>query len=377
MRCGTRFFKVTNMKFLKSVKSLIFLLLLLAFFSVLPSANYNSHSVRVLSNDLPYLAPEDVEGWRKLIRKIGGNEAYEEFAKSVEGLRDETKHNYIHGFGGVLYEEEGIEGISVCDERFFYGCFHEFVGRAIEDRGLESAIEMNQVCVDSFSGSEMQSCQHGIGHGIQSLYGYTQGDLDAALEECYSLPNNNISGGGCYGGIFMEYNLRTMLSSEGTIRHSENIFSPCDTVDPLYQEACVYWQPQWWRTDSLWSLINLVNMYEIMGGYCHQMVNLLSDESKNTNVLRRSCFGGIGGISAPDTEFNMQYSAELCDAATNDDAENAICKANSGYRAIEVLSVQEAQKVCLDLGGDELLLCQTFIDNNYENLPALYEALGV
>jgi hypothetical protein len=362
------------------MKKQILLLLMITFVLILifildPNVNENTNSRFIYMNTK--ISPGDAEGWRNLMKKIGGEKTYEEFAESVKGLREETQHDFVHIFGSVLYEEEGLKGLAVCDSRFFYGCFHEFVGRATQEEGLTSAQKLNDICVDGFTGDEMQSCQHGIGHGIQTLYGYTQEDLNKALEECDNLSYNNILGGGCYGGIFMEFNLRTMLSNEGRVRESENFLSPCDEIDSKYQEACIYWQPQWWRMDSLWSVINPVVVYEKMGNYCRDSSKILGNSSKRSDTILNSCIGGVGGISAPESQFNIPLMRELCDAASKTELESIICKANAGYRATDTLKTTDAVYVCNDLSGISFEYCEAFVLSNYDKLPDLWNALNI
>lgn len=360
----------------KNFLLLLILISILALFSFVDS-NYSERVSLRFSNEKINTSPGDAEGWRERIDKIGGEKAHEEFAKSVYGLREEVQHDFMHGFAGVLYEEKGIDGFTVCDSQFFYACFHEYGGRATSELGIESALKLNDLCLQTFDGNEADSCQHGIGHGLQSTYGYTQEDLDNSLAECSKLPSNGISGSGCYGGIFMEYNLRTMLSDEGEVRKSEDIFSPCNRVAEKFQEACFYWQPQWWRAGPLVTSINIADIYSNMGNSCREMIALLGDSEDRRKELRRSCFGGIGGISAPDAEFDTSYTAELCDAAASDVAEQAICRANAAYRTVETPDIETALCVCEGLTRNSLLYCRAFAESDYDKTYEISEAMDI
>jgi hypothetical protein len=358
------------------IKLLMVLIFAIAVFSTLSPDGTGNSSSRFVYKNLELLS-KDIDEWRERIKIIGAEKAYDAFAKSVDGLREEVQHDLVHVFGTALYEEEGIDGLPVCDSQFFYGCFHEFVALAVADRGTESAAELNQVCLNSFEGNELQSCQHGIGHGIQSIYGYTQKDLNFALNQCSELPQNNISGGGCYGGIFMEYNLRTMLSDDGRVRESENIFSPCDSVEEKFREACTYWNPQWWRTGPLMYLNTTREAYEKMGDYCRDFIQSMDESELEQKKLRRVCFGGIGGIAAPDAAFDTQYTAELCDAASESETESAICRANAAYRTIETPDVETALHVCDGLTGNALSYCSAFAKSDYDKIQELSSKLNI
>jgi len=308
--------------------------------------------------------PVDEEGWEAWIEKRGGARSYEDFARSVEGLREEEQHIRVHVFGGALYDTEGIDALSICDSRFFYGCFHEFTGRAAADKGIDSIHILNQTCINSLDGSEEEACRHGLGHGIAVFFGYGLEDLITSLDTCALLPGNNIYGGGCFGGIFMEYNLRTMLAENGAVRASSDMLEPCKQLPHEYMPACAYWQPQWWRSGPL-SHLTMWEVYGRMGRYCKQLENESVAEEEDKRLLRNMCFGGIGGISAPDAEFNVFLIKKICDAAAGTDEERIVCRANAAYRMTEGPSPSNAIEVCEGLAGAGLEYCRAFAKVNF------------
>ena len=338
-----------------------FLILLILFFSI-PT---NTESV-----------PTDEDGWEEWIENRGGDRSYEDFAQSVEGLREEEQHLKVHVFGGALYDVEGLRSLSVCDSRFFYGCFHEFTGRATAVGGIGSTKGLNQECIDSLDGSEEEACRHGVGHGIQVFFGYTPNDLLSALDVCANLPENNIYGGGCFGGIFMEYNLRTMLAEDGRVRDSTDMLRPCNGLPDEYVPACAYWQPQWWRSGPL-SHLEMWEVYGRMGRYCAEMEEQLGANEEQKKMIRSMCFGGIGGISAPDAEFNPFLIRKVCDIAAGTGKEQVLCRANAAYRMTESPMAHEAESVCEGLSGLGREYCDAFAKVDFEHAYEIAKAVDL
>jgi len=320
--------------------------------------------------------PVDEEGWESWIERKGGVRSYEDFALSVEGLREEEQHIRVHVFGGALYDTEGLRSLSVCDSRFFYGCFHEFTGRATAEGGIESVEELNKVCIDTLDGSEEEACRHGLGHGIEVFFGYTPDDLEKSLDVCNELPENNIYGGGCFGGIFMEYNLRTMLSEDATVRVSSDMLEPCRGLPDEYVPACAYWQPQWWRSGPL-SHLQMWEVYARMGRYCAEMEEQLGATEEQQKTIRSMCFGGIGGISAPDAEFNTFLIKKVCDIAAGTEEERILCRANAAYRMTESPLRDEAKDVCEDLDDIGLEYCHAFADVDFARAYQAGQEIGL
>ena len=104
---------------------------------------------------------EQSEQWAERIQDVGGKAAYVELSNSISGLSPQLQHVAAHAFGEALYDVEGTKGLAVCDSNYSFGCYHEFLGRAIAALGLSSVNDLNQGCVDAL-GSGALSCQHGV-----------------------------------------------------------------------------------------------------------------------------------------------------------------------------------------------------------------------
>jgi hypothetical protein len=294
--------------------------------------------------------------WQARIGAIGGKAAYGEFAQSVAALSPELQHQSAHTFGGALYETEGTKGLSVCDIRFSYGCFHEFLGRAISALGLGVVPMLNQGCVDAL-GTDSLSCQHGIGHGVLAYLGYSNVDLKQALGICHDLPYNDPIGG-CYGGVFMEYNLQIMLGKDAQIRQVKNsdMQFPCDSIGPAYQPACLFWQPQWWHQTMRQNTADEDAIFKQMGKYCDQV---------EAPELIRQCYEGIGNIVPPSANFDGTRAAQLCQYTSSEPLHQLFCKslaANSLFVG-GAGAKGDAQAVCAGLTGAPLSYCSAYARN--------------
>lgn len=293
-----------------------------------------------------------VQYWKNRIDRQGGADAYEAFAAIVMTQDRHFQHTNAHLFGEALYKAEGVDGLSVCDTRFAYGCFHEFLGQAIAVLGVESIPALNDECFSVLTQSP-PSCQHGIGHGTMAAFGYDEDALQRALNECKNLKYNDPIGG-CYGGVFMEYNLRTMLGDGATPRSfDENPFAPCDTLESTFIPACMYWQPQWWAQTVVHDLPP-IDAYRSMGALCRAFSGPEYD---------RSCFEGIGNIVADGSGYNAVHVRELCDVAGSSLEERLWCRSiGANHFGIDV-GFEAAAEVCNDLQGDAHRYCISYAKN--------------
>ncbi len=235
------------------------------------------------------------EGWRQEIQRLGGKEAFNKLVEHNASLGVTEQHEQAHFFGGALYEVEHLEGLPVCDSQFSYGCYHEFLGRAVADKGTDYIVQIGESCAEAMEGSPF-ACLHGLGHGIVASLGYELEDLKASLATCDKLKNGTTLGG-CVGGVFMEYNLRSMI---GGIRVSDNLLAPCDTIEPRFADACAHSMPQWWLNFTLHSMTS-VEKFKHVGALCLALPH-----------GARSCFEGAGIMVALEAKFSPATTIEYC-----------------------------------------------------------------
>ena len=230
-------------------------------------------------------------------------EAYELFKKRYATVPIADAHVASHAFGEALYAKAGVDGFSVCDATFGFGCFHTFIPAAIADKGTEVIREFDQSCVKVF-GPVSLGCFHGIGHGLLAYEGYTQEGVQKSLTLCKSLSWKHIYGG-CPEGVFMEYDFRTTIpdTSKQLRPFSEDEkYLPCSAVDQASRVDCYFSIPSWWGA----ALRGNAERYTIMGRYCASVI--APDQ-------RRACYRGIGYEIAPTTNFRVEPGIRACDSA--------------------------------------------------------------
>lgn len=287
------------------------------------------------------------EYWKKEIARSGGESAYALLATAIHDAPYGVQHTWAHVFGSALFAIEGADSIGICDERFSFGCSHQFLSDAITSLGLESIVQLNEACFETGKKSPL-SCQHGMGHGILAEIGYEFSDLEKALDTCRTLPGTD-SIGGCYGGVFMEYNVRTMLLEAATPRtFTGNIIEPCDAVDDAYRTACFYWQPQWWLQAPLHNK-SPQEQYKTMGGYCRQFALIAT--------LKRACFEGLGNVVPQSSEFDIAQARALCDVAGTTGAERLLCRAVAANHFGIDVSDEAGKEICEGLNGEPARYC--------------------
>lgn len=304
--------------------------------------------------------------WQNRVARVGPGAAYEEFAQAVAPLSQNEQHLNAHAFGGALFETTGLAGISTCDMRFNFGCYHEFLGRAIAKLGLAVVPELNDACMKNLEKSPL-SCQHGIGHGIMATGGYDEAALTQSLAICKDLPGSDTIGG-CYGGVFMEYNMQTMLGDQAQVRpvQAGDPYYPCNTLDASYLPACAFWSPQWW------SVVGYTDSAKI-GALCDDFGDDLGNASLGPTLVR-DCYQGLGVETPSRVGFDPANTAALCKLASKDSRRQLYCLSYAA-NALNVGGGGEEKglAVCNGLSGDSLAYCTAYAKNQAnqaQELPA-------
>jgi hypothetical protein len=308
-----KFTKIPDFTLLPRYRYLVgFAFLLLFFvggFFIWQTMDYGERGVQIPKG-------EEQKYWSERMQQVGANKAFDEFAASIQSMSQGLQHESAHLFGGWLYAQEGVAGLNVCDSRFDYGCFHEFLGTAIAELGLGSMNVLNQSCINNL-GDNAAFCQHGVGHGIQSYFGYTKKDLFSSLETCNTLPANDPIGG-CSGGIYMEYNFRTMLADKAELRPFTSIVDPCDEVAQKDLQSCIFWQPQWWH--GVLGYGETAQVFGEMGQYCRDASRLLGISILDT------CYRGIGNVTSLLEKSNKEEALRLCEAVSEEVVGIQVCQ---------------------------------------------------
>ncbi|MFT7507306.1 MAG: hypothetical protein ACI92I_000449 [Acidimicrobiales bacterium] len=268
--------------------------------------------------------------WQSMIAERGSIAAYDTISTYEEHYGLVFTHGIAHAFGGALYEKENVAGITVCDDRFLYGCVHELVAMALMDRGGSIVEVLAEQCNQIEKNSiQAVACQHGIGHGLIGFLGYQEHHLSEALNICaISVDKGNLPKvQGCMGGVFMEYNLRALKRGDGVgdmRRLQTSVTEPCDSLTDSGRLGCIYWQVQWWQ-QGLLKGGNDESAQSTLGKYC--------DQVSQTDEEQQVCYGSIGTFITPATSFRYEPSALLCRSAAQNDKQALYC-AIRAYRTI-------------------------------------------
>lgn len=295
---------------------------------------------------------EKLAYWKTRIHTVGGPRAYEELAVFVKGRTVGVQHNETHVFGSALYSEEGINGVAVCDDRFEYACFHQVIGEVLNHLGMEAFPKVVEVCKGS------PACLHSIGHGVLAQQGYAFTDLQKAIQVCETLPSD-VYVHGCYGGLFMEYNMRRLLSDSQHPRPVEkNWLEPCDKFSGVLGRICYYWQPTWWRSQIAQDDLMLTDAgFKHMGDLCETVTDL---------ELKASCFEGTGVITL-NSGGTSNNGISACDLVSQGVFGNALCRTGAARLIVLLGRYEEARTVCLGLTGVYKTGCLAEIDNTQPN----------
>ncbi|MBI3577153.1 hypothetical protein HY086_03905 [Candidatus Gottesmanbacteria bacterium] len=187
-----------------------------------------------------------------IARKKGGRYAFYVLraAKFSSGI---NKHKLGHAVGAVLFQQEGLAGITACVDEYRNSCSHAVVAGAMTQEGQAVIPKLVAVCDRSKEGLPgISRCYHGVGHGVMVNFGY---DFPKTMNLCIALgtrERNYVESAECMGGAFMEF-VSKDIHDEKT--HTPALKQYFDVVDPLYpcreafiprylREHCFHYVPQ-------------------------------------------------------------------------------------------------------------------------------------
>jgi len=270
---------------------------------------------------------------------------YEEFKERNGHASSKTQHLSAHVMGELIYSALGVEGITVCDASFGFGCYHGFFGRAISEGGETRIKELDEACVAAY-GELGTGCQHGIGHGVMEYVGYNRvNDALALCKETTQL----VPLLGCTSGVFMEYYSPLAGVGDGlvpSVREFDETdpYQPCTTVSAEFSDSCYYQLGQWLapKTD----------------GEATRIGDVCSSLSEHN---RAQCFLGAGGVITYMVEGDVTRARAVC--ASFGEAGDVACRAgvswalyaDPAYRA-------SAPAACADENSARQAQCQKLSD---------------
>jgi hypothetical protein len=287
---------------------------------------------------------EERAKWSSRIDEVGAVQAYEEYKREYANQHFGIQHTVAHIVGALLYEKLGLDGLTVCDSTFAFGCYHSFFGQALANQGTGIIRKLDELCVAKF-GPLGTGCQHGIGHGLMEYYGHQR--LTEALHGCAETTQVKPAFG-CTSGVFMEYNVPIMITDQSAFVQVRQIdfdkpYEPCPGLESKYQQSCYYELAQWWDKDG-----NFDNDYTKIGLLCH---NVKLKEN------REHCFLGTGNVSAPSSEFQVAGAIEKCLNMPEFD-EQVLCRSGASWSFYSSVTYRSlAPQVCDGLPADIVRRC--------------------
>lgn len=283
---------------------------------------------------------------RESIDRVGPDYVRGSVDEVASGLDVSSAHVLAHAFGEALYKSVGLEGFAMCDEKFSYGCTHQFVGLAISDRGPPVVEDLARLCTERF-GPTAIGCGHAMGHGIEGYYGYTLKDLHVSIPLCAAF-KTEVTQEKCLTGVFMEYNLRGLeTTGEAFARvrpfSDGNPFEPCDTLEGIYGRMCYHQLPLWWTNSTKWR--DLDGMFEASGERCRALY-------AKGDAFAEYCFMGVGLAAAVATNLDTTFVDEMCGVATASRREHLLCISEALFK-YRIAGTHGSERLCELFDFDE------------------------
>lgn len=321
------------------------LLLVVAALSTDEISSQNVENVLMVGSE------ESIELWRERIREVGPVPAYRELVAALTVNNGSAtvfkQHVAAHYFGDALYQEVGPDGFSVCDGRFSYGCEHVLVGRTIADYSTSALGSLKEHCI-TLSGYGANNCLHGLGHGILGYLGYDRESLLEALRLCDEVGGSSGILGGCYAGVFMEYNLRSLLLDEGYRPvPGDNFLDPCDSLGGRARLSCFSRLPQWW-----WELPELKteNAFTLLASRCRDLASSGDERAACAFGVGRQ-IGSMQQIAEANTARSLSALPGLCQVFRSD-RDRGWCLAGAVKRLQEVFPFTLPRGYCSSIGSE-------------------------
>lgn len=269
------------------------------------------------------------------VQKEGGERAYLKLKEQFEKKEPQSSvipHLAAHLFGEIIYQDMGMDGLTICDKSFTYGCFHGFFNAITSEKGIEYIPELNRICKENTKVISPLACQHGLGHGLGEYYGPEKVGL--SLKECRKMGAESIPFG-CVGGVFMEYNFPSMFDfisqNDDVVRKFDenNPYGPCMNVEDEFRKSCYFRLTEWWEVIT-------EKDYRKMGNLCGGI---------RAEAYKNACFTGIGAALITTNGFLTPQAKESCSLMPNKISVE-LCLTGSSFILKTVQKNEEAKNIC-------------------------------
>jgi hypothetical protein len=275
-------------------------------------------------------SPETREAYWDYLNTFDAKTAYDLFSRAVVKAPVVEQHVLAHHFARELYRAQGSDSIRVCDERFNYGCLHEFIIQKIVEEGV-TVSQLLHAC-GPVGAEGTGTCRH----GALATQGYDRASLVRALESC---TQGDSPDGQCVDGVFMEYTQRSIGVEKTDVRPYTGVWDePCEEIPEQYLPGCFGRLPHWWmalRDPD----VSLIDFFGVMGERCRSL-------SDNARSLER-CFGMIGKDATLASNYHVELTSMLCDASATREQERAECYRFAALMyAVEAGMISDAVRLC-------------------------------
>ncbi|HYU64913.1 MAG TPA: hypothetical protein VEK36_01420 [Candidatus Paceibacterota bacterium] len=262
----------------------------------------DANAAFIPSEDFKNLSYSEQLAKIKEYSKIDGSKAWD-YLKQTFFVNDQVignVHEFAHIIGNVIYKQQGLKGIAVCDNTFAFGCYHGVTEELLKEKGTAVITEVEKECLVIFPPEKSQNytgCIHGMGHGLLSWFAY---DIPKALKACDVLQNQYRNY--CYDGVFME----NAGEGTGTDRFSkDDPWQFCRGLDSQYQYNCARYQSE--------IFLSQFKTIDKIGEACGK---------GPTPIMIKICFESIGYFAAQRAQGQPDSIRQSCAMIANEPGEN-------------------------------------------------------
>lgn len=238
--------------------------------SAVPHNQYYAHDNN-LSNPSPQLA----------LQKLKETVAQDPFERMAHC------HEEAHKIGNTSYELLGEKAYAYADPMCGGGFLHGVIEQAFIDQGLDY---LQTVTHEQCKGDILESCLHGVGHGIHKL----SPDLSLSIRTCSQI---SASGTDCYDGVFMDI-FDTHNAGEEAITLTDALLM-CENTVETAQNSCYFYLPRIIKNSEAQKIVDICSSKDIKSGWA-------------------ACATGSGVFFMKQTSgFNKQIATEYCSLYTD------------------------------------------------------------
>ena len=228
----------------------------------------------------------------------------------VDGQVVGNAHEFAHIIGNEIYRQRGLNGITMCDDKFAFGCYHGVTEQMLLDTGRDSVRMIQDECTAVFPPQHSMNytgCIHGMGHG---LFAWENLDANKAVEDCDML--DSMYRPYCYEGVFMEH-VSSVLKNQ---IDENNPWLFCSAFNESYHRFCAKYQ---------------VHIFERFNWNLSQIAEACSIAP--SVAMKEPCFSSIGFSAAQGSRGNIEKIKQTCSAIFDEDGYNTCIT----YAAVETV----------------------------------------